>query len=235
MGKKLLVQRRGRGGLMYKSPSHRHYGDIKYPNTSSWEGRVVKLLRDPGHYAPVAQVRMNDDTIVNFIAHSGMFIGQKIQGGKDAVPIEGNTLPLGLIPDGALVYNVEVRPGSGGNLSRTPGAFCTVVSHGENVTIKLPSGKLMDIKPSCLATIGVVGGGGRNAKPFLKAGKKIHAYQSRAKRPFSVRGVAMNAVNHPHGGGNHQHVGRPSTVGRNTPPGRKVGRISPKRKVRKNA
>ncbi|MEM0167950.1 MAG: 50S ribosomal protein L2, partial [Thermoplasmatales archaeon] len=175
MGKKLLVQRRGRGGLMYKSPSHRHYGDIKYPNTSSWEGRVVKLLRDPGHYAPVAQVRMNDDTIVNFIAHSGMFVGQKIQGGKDAVPIEGNTLPLGLIPDGALVYNVEVRPGSGGNLSRTPGAFCTVVSHGENVTIKLPSGKLMDIKPSCLATIGVVGGGGRNAKPFLKAGKKIHA------------------------------------------------------------
>ncbi|MEM4772221.1 MAG: 50S ribosomal protein L2, partial [Thermoplasmatales archaeon] len=137
MGKKLLVQRRGRGGLMYKSPSHRHYGDIKYPNTSSWEGRVVKLLRDPGHYAPVAQVRMNDDTIVNFIAHSGMFVGQKIQGGKDAVPIEGNTLPLGLIPDGALVYNVEVRPGSGGNLSRTPGAFCTVVSHGENVTIKL--------------------------------------------------------------------------------------------------
>ncbi|MEM0129888.1 MAG: 50S ribosomal protein L2 [Thermoplasmatales archaeon] len=235
MGKKLLVQRRGRGGLMYKSPSHRHYGDIRYPNTNSWEGRVVKLLRDPGHYAPVAQVRMNDDKIVNFIAHNGMFVGQKIQGGRDAVPVEGNTLPLGLIPDGALVYNVEVRPGSGGNLSRTPGAFCTVVSHGESVTIKLPSGKLMDIKPSCLATIGVVGGGGRNAKPFLKAGKKIHAYRSRAKRPFSVRGVAMNAVNHPHGGGNHQHVGRPSTVGRNAPPGRKVGRLSPKRKVRKNA
>ena len=105
-----------------------------------------------------------------------------------------------------------------------------VVAHGEKVTLKLPSGELKDFIPSCRATIGIAGGGGRNTRPFMKAGKKIHAYQSRAKRPYTVRGVAMNAANHPHGGGNHQHVGRPSTVGRNTPPGRKVGRLSPKKK-----
>lgn len=235
MGKRIIVQRRGRGGLMYRSPGHRHYGRVKYPSNKSWEGRVSALLKDPGHYTPVAVVKMEDKSTEHFIAHSGMFVGQKIQGGMDSPSFEGNTLPLGLIADGASVFNVEIRPGSGGNIARTAGSFCTIVAHGENVTLKLPSGKLRDIKPSCLATIGVAGGGGRGSKPFLKAGKKIHAYSSRAKRPFSVRGVAMNAVNHPHGGGNHQHVGRPSTVGRNAPPGRKVGRLSPKKKVKRNA
>ncbi|EQB64751.1 MAG: hypothetical protein AMDU3_IPLC00004G0329 [Thermoplasmatales archaeon I-plasma] len=235
MGKRIVVQRRGKGGLTYRSPSHRHYGQIKYPKDTNWEGRVEKLLRDPGHYAPVAVVKMSDESNRHFIAHNGMFAGQKIRGGADVPSNIGNTLPLGLIPDGSVVYNVEIKPGSGGNIARTPGSFCTVVAHGENVTLKLPSGKMRDIKPSCLATIGVTGGGGRNSKPFLKAGKKIHAYQSRAKRPYTVRGVAMNAANHPHGGGNHQHVGRPSTVGRNTPPGRKVGRLSPRKKVKTNA
>lgn len=235
MGKRILVQRRGKGGLMYKSPSHRHYGQIKYPSSKNWEGKVSKLVRDPGHYAPVAVVRMKDNSNVNFIAHNGMFEGQKIMGGTDSFPVQGNTLPLGEIKDGATVYNVEIRRGSGGNIARTPGSFCTVVAHGLKVTLKFPSGKMRDISPSCLATIGVAGGGGRDSKPFLKAGKKIHAYSSRAKRPFSVRGVAMNAINHPHGGGNHQHVGRPSTVGRNAPPGRKVGRLSPKKKVKINA
>ncbi len=235
MGKRILVQRRGKGGHVYKSPSHRHYGNIKYPSRAQWGGKVSELVRDPGHYAPVAVVRMDDNSSMNFIAHNGMFLGQRVSGGTGTSPMAGNTLPLGLIPDGTSVYNVELRPGSGGNIARTPGSFCTVISHGTNVTLKLPSGKMRDISPGSLATVGVTGGGGRNAKPFLKAGKKIHAYRSRAKRPFSVRGVAMNAVNHPHGGGNHQHVGRPSTVGRTTPPGRKVGRLSPKKKVKINA
>ncbi len=232
MGKRILAQRRGKGGLVYKSPSHRHYGDIKYPEEKRWEGKVVRLVKDPGHYTPVAIVRMDNEQERLFLAHNGMFVGQKVMGGDDVQAIEGNTLPLGIIPDGTSIYNIEIRPGSGGNLARTPGSFCTIVSHSDKVTVKLPSGKLKEFKPACVATIGVAGGGGRNTKPFMKAGKKIHAYSSRAKRPFSVRGVAMNAVNHPHGGGNHQHVGRPSTVGRNAPPGRKVGRLSPKRKVK---
>jgi large subunit ribosomal protein L2 len=232
MGKRILAQRRGKGGLVYKSPSHRHYGDIKYPEEKRWEGKVVRLVKDPGHYTPVAIVRMDNEQEKLFLAHNGMFVGQKVMGGDDVQAIEGNTLPLGIIPDGTSIYNIEIRPGSGGNLARTPGSFCTIVSHSDKVTVKLPSGKLKEFKPACVATIGVAGGGGRGTKPFMKAGKKIHAYSSRAKRPFSVRGVAMNAVNHPHGGGNHQHVGRPSTVGRNAPPGRKVGRLSPKRKVK---
>ena len=230
MGKRIIPQRRGRGGFVYRSPGHRYYTDLKYPELESWEGKVIEFVKDPGHYTPLALVEMNDNKKALFLAHSGMFIGQKVKGGINAEPIEGNTLPLGSIPDGMLVYNVESRPGTGGNIARTPGSFCTVVAHGEKVTLKLPSGELKDFIPSCRATIGIAGGGGRNTRPFMTAGKKIHAYQSRAKRPYTVRGVAMNAANHPHGGGNHQHVGRPSTVGRNTPPGRKVGRLSPKKK-----
>ncbi|MEK6911566.1 MAG: 50S ribosomal protein L2, partial [Candidatus Thermoplasmatota archaeon] len=78
--------------------------------------------------------------------------------------------------------------------------------------------------------IGVVAGAGRLDKPFAKAGKKVLGYRSLSKPALKVRGVAMNAVNHPHGGGSHQHVGGPSTVSWRAPPGRKVGRMSPKPK-----
>ena len=96
--------------------------------------------------------------------------------------------------------------------------------------IKLPSGAFKSLPPACMASIGVVAGGGRTEKPFAKAGKKFHAYRSIAKTYLRVRGVAMAPVNHPHGGGSHQHVGRPSTVGSDAWPGQKVGRFSPQRK-----
>jgi large subunit ribosomal protein L2 len=89
---------------------------------------------------------------------------------------------------------------------------------------------MRQFNPRCKATVGLVAGSGARDIPILKAGRHIHYLQSKAKRPYTVRGVAMNAVNHPHGGGNHQHVGRASTVGRGTPPGRKVGRLSPQRR-----
>ena len=101
-----------------------------------------------------------------------------------------------------------------------------------NVHFCPPARVFKTINPSCKATVGLVAAGGRGEKPFTKAGKKFYAYQSKAKRYFKVKGIAMNAVNHPHGGGGHPHVGKPSTVGRNAPPGRKVGRLSPQKKRR---
>ncbi len=100
-------------------------------------------------------------------------------------------------------------------------------------TVQLPSGAFKRLNSDCRATIGVLAGGGHGEKPFGKAGSKFHAYRSRAKRSKKVRGVAMNPVSHPHGGGSHQHVGTPSTVSANAPPGRKVGRLSPSKKRRK--
>ncbi|HEC96438.1 MAG TPA: 50S ribosomal protein L2, partial [Euryarchaeota archaeon] len=92
-----------------------------------------------------------------------------------------------------------------------------------------PSGEIKGFHYMCRAAIGVVAGGGRVDKPWVKAGKKYHAMKSRATKWPKVRGVVMNAVSHPFGGGSHPHVGRPTTTSRNAPPGRKVGHIAARR------
>lgn len=125
-------------------------------------------------------------------------------------------------------------PGDGGKLVRAGGSYATVVSHDAKKTvIQLPSGQFKTLDSSCRATVGVSAGGGRKDKPFVKAGKKFFAFRARGKQYPIVRGVAMNPVAHPHGGGSHQHIGKPSTVKRGAPPGRKVGSIAADRSGRK--
>ena len=89
------------------------------------------------------------------------------------------------------------------------------------------------MNPKCRATIGIIAGGGRVDRPFLKAGKKYHKMKTRAAKYPRVRGVAMNVIDHPFGGGNMQHPGRPTTVSRRAPPGRKVGQIAARRTGRR--
>ncbi|GGM71969.1 50S ribosomal protein L2 [Thermogymnomonas acidicola] len=227
MGKHIVAQRRGRGGLVYRSPSHRHVAPIRHP--SPGEYTVKDIIHAPGRNAPLLVLEDGTGKHQFQIAFNGAYVGQKLSVGSGS-PAPGCTLPLGSIPDGSLVYNIESMPGDGGKFCRTAGTAALVVSHGERVTLKFPSGKMRQFHPLCMATVGIVSGSGAKDIPILKAGTHIHYLRSKAKWPFTVRGVAMNAVNHPHGGGNHQHVGRPSTVGRGTPPGRKVGRLSPKRR-----
>ena len=95
--------------------------------------------------------------------------------------------------------------------------------------IKLPSGSKKVISSDCRATVGQVAGGGRTEKPMLKAGRAYHKYRVKRNSWPKVRGVAMNPVEHPHGGGNHQHIGHASTVRRDAPPGQKVGLIAARR------
>ena len=143
-------------------------------------------------------------------------------------------MPVGKIPEGVPVYNIELSPGDGGKLVRAGGSNATIVSHdSEKTVIQLPSGQFKTLDSSCRATIGILAGGGRKDKPFLKAGKKYFAYKKRGKQYPVVRGVAMNPVAHPHGGGGHQHVGKPYTVKRGASPGRKVGSIAARRTGRK--
>ena len=85
------------------------------------------------------------------------------------------------------------------------------------------------LSPECRATIGVVAGGGRTEKPFVKAGNKHHKLTARGTKYPRVRGIAMNAVDHPFGGGGRQHPGKPKSISRDAPPGRKVGDIASKR------
>ncbi|MCK5292726.1 MAG: 50S ribosomal protein L2 [Thermoplasmata archaeon] len=228
MGKRIRTRRRGKGSRSYSSPSHRHHGKVAYPPYEDEEGNVTKILRNPGRSATLAKVSFPSGTVL-MIAPEGLQEGQTVTIGKTIID-RGNTLPVGDIPESTLIFNVESMPGDGGKFARTAGSSAVVVSHGRETVVQLPSGKYKNLNPKCRASIGVVSAGGVTERPFAKAGKKFHVYQSKAKRARRVSGVAMNPVNHPHGGGAHQHVGKPSTVSANAPPGRKVGRLSPKKK-----
>jgi large subunit ribosomal protein L2 len=232
MGKRIISRRRGSGTGTYRSPSHRHHGPIYHPApTLIGEGTVVAIVPAPGRTAPVAEVTLPGSKPLRILAPAGLATGDTITFNEGRVD-RGAILPLGRIPDGTLVSNLEVKPFDGGRLVRSAGASALVVAHTEKeVTVQLPSGQFKQFLLTCRAQVGAVGGGGRRERPIIKAGKKVWTTRSLARAPIKVRGVAMNPVNHPFGGGAHQHVGRPSTVSSGTWPGAKVGRFS--RSVRK--
>lgn len=233
MGKRIISQRRGRGTSRFKIPSHRYLGEIRYPHDRRFEGVIEEIVRDAIHSTPIAIVKSENGKSLMFLAAEGIKIGDRIKITDDDVAI-GNVLPIGKIPEGYPIYNIEMEPGDGGKLVRSAGSYATIVSHTEDKTvIQLPSGSFKTLSSQCRATIGVPAGGGRGEKPFVKAGKKYHYARARGKVYPLVRGVAMNPVSHPHGGGSHQHVGRPSTVSKNAPPGRKVGSIGARRTGRR--
>jgi large subunit ribosomal protein L2 len=233
MGKRIISRRRGSGTGPYTNPSHRHHGAIYHPGSSvGGEARVIDLRQAPGRSAPVAELAPETGAPFTVIAAAGLATGDRVALNSGRVD-RGAILSLSDIPDGTLVYNIEVKPFDGGRLVRAAGTNAIVTAHtGREVTIQLPSGQFKNLLATCRAQVGAVAGGGRGERPFIKAGKKVNAYRSLSKPAFKVRGVAMNPVNHPHGGGAHQHVGRPSTVSSGTWPGAKVGRFS-KSKSRK--
>jgi large subunit ribosomal protein L2 len=233
MGKRLITQRRGRGFGRYRSPRHLRFTDAKHPKMKEdVEGTILELKHEAGRIAPVAKVAYGDSEHW-MLAPDGAMVGQNVTFGRRGAIAAGNTMPVSDMPEGTVVYNIELQPGDGGKLARTAGNAATIVSHGSKTVVLLPSGKFKEINNKCLATVGMISGGGHKEKPFAKSGKKYHAYGAKSKAYFKVKGVAMNPVNHPHGGGSHPHVGTQSSVGRNTPPGRKVGRLAPKRRPRK--
>lgn len=234
MGKRLLVQRRGRGGSVFRSPGWKKIGRVAYrkydPKTYSTQvirGKVVELLHDPGRGAPVARIRFEDSVEMLTIAPEGMAIGQEVFYGENAPPNLGNILPLKRIPEGSHICNVELRPGDGGKFARSSGTYAIVLAHvGDRTLVQLPSKKVKNIDSNARATIGIVAAGGRIEKPLLKAGKAYHMSRSKAYKYPTVRGKAMSPYAHPAGGGSHPKGLRPAP--RNAPPGRKVGHIAPK-------
>jgi len=240
MGRRLKTQRRGKGGPRWRFPTHRFIGDMRYPKTLDYEtgtgGQVIDILDDASKTAPYAKVMLEDFTEILLIASEGLRVGQWICIGGKAKPEKGNILPLGRIPEGTSVYNVEIAPGDGGKIARSSGGSVSVVSHEKdaNITyVRLPSKKTAALNSDSKATVGTVAGGGRTDKPMVRAGQAWFKHKAKNKLYPTVRGVAMNAQNHPHGGGGHGYTGRPASVARNTPPGRKVGHIAPSRTGRK--
>jgi large subunit ribosomal protein L8e len=243
MGRVIRAQRKGAPGAVFKAHTHHRIGAAKHRSLDFAErhgylkGIVKEIVHDPGRGAPLALVEFRDTHKYGpkreiFIAAEGMYSGQFVYAGKKAQMNVGNVLPLGGMPEGTIICNVEGKPGDRGILARCSGNYATIVAHNpdENKTkIKLPSGAKKSIASNGRAMIGIVAGGGRIDKPVLKAGNSYHKYKAKRHCWPKVRGVAMNPVDHPHGGGNQQHIGHASTVARDSPPGKKVGLIAARR------
>ncbi len=233
MGKRILAQRRGRGGFQFRAPKKGKVAPAKYPNFSLNETRkgvVEDLLHERGRMAPLAKIRFDDGTISYLPAVEGLKTGDTVYIGPDAPLHPGNVLPLKRMPEGTVICNIEKNFGDGGELVRAAGTSAILFSQAEErVIVRLPSGASAGLNPNARATIGVIAGGGRKEKPFLKAGTKWYYMRARGKKYPMVRGVAMAAVYHPFGGGRHQHPGKPTSTPRTAPPGRKVGHIAPKK------
>jgi large subunit ribosomal protein L2 len=232
MGKRLIQQRRGRGTSTYRSPSFRFKGKVKHHQLDT-NGVVIDLVNCPGHSAPLMKVSyLSGDKKLAF-APEGIKVGDEICIGSTELN-KGNVLPLKEIPEGTLIHNIELRPGDGGKLVRTSGTFAKVVAKNQkNIRVKLPSNKEKVFLPNCRASIGIVAGGGRLDKPFLKAGTRMKKMRAKNKLYPKVCGISMNAVDHPFGSKCSHVKGRPTQSSRHAPPGRKVGKIAPRRTGRK--
>jgi hypothetical protein len=159
-----------------------------------------------------------------------MYTGQFIYAGKKASLTVGNVLPLGSMPEGTVVSNVEEKVGDRGALGRTSGNYVTIIGHQPEegkTRVKLPSGAKKVIASTARGMVGIVAGGGRTDKPLLKASRAKAKYAVKRNVWPKTRGVAMNPVDHPHGGGNHQHIGKASTISREAARGQKAGYVSP--------
>ncbi len=242
MPKRLKTQRRGKGSPVYTA-TLKAVVDAKYVNVNKLfdsnsdasvvRGEVVDLFTDPSKSGVVAKILYDNGEVEYNIAAEGLRLGQRVFQGAGAELEIGNVKPLGSCVEGCPVFNVENHFGDGGKLVRSSGMYATILAKEEQkVLLKLPSGRIVSLKPENRATIGIVGGGGRREKPFVKAGKKFFAMKAKHKKYPIVRGIAMNALSHPFGGANH-HPGKSKSVSRHAAPGRKVGDIASKRTGRR--
>ncbi|HVN24280.1 MAG TPA: 50S ribosomal protein L2 [Syntrophorhabdales bacterium] len=168
-------------------------------NKMEIEGKVASIQYDPNRSANLALIHYVDGEKRYIIAPLGLKVGDKIVASRkgDTEIKEGNSLPLKLIPVGTLIHNVEVKPGKGAQLARSAGSFCQLVAkEGDYATVRLPSGEVKLVHLSCTATIGQVGNIEHENVTIGKAGRS----RWMGIRP-TVRGTAMNPVDHPLGGG----------------------------------
>merc|ERR1711957_320128 len=187
------------------------------------KGVVKDIVHDPGRGAPLAKVVFRDaykykHRTEYFIAVEGMYTGMFVYAGLKANLQVGNIMPVNQMPRGTI--------------ARASGTSGIVIGHsedGKKSRVRLPSGVRKTILGRCRAMIGVIAGGARCDKPLLKANAAYYKAKAKRKNWPRVRGVAMNPVEHPHGGGNHQHVGHPTTTRRDAPRGQKCGLIAARR------
>ncbi len=233
MGKSLIQQKRGKGSPRYRAPSFKYKGTVRfvrYDTSKSLTAQVSDIVHSSGHSAPLIELKYSNGETGLLQAPDGIKVGDKIEIGENVELKAGNILPLKSIPEGTSIYNIESNPGDGGKFVRTSGAFARIITKMDGgVVVELPSNKRRTFMPECKAVIGIVAGSGRTEKPFLKAGTRWFAMTSKNKMWPHVSGTSMNSVSHPFGGRSSHAKGIPTQSARNSPPGRKVGKIAPKR------
>lgn len=177
--------------------------------TSASLAKVASIEYDPNRNARIALLHYYNGKKAYILHPRSLTVGSLITSGPNASIEIGNTLPLSNIPLGTAVHNIELHPGKGGQLARAAGTYAQIVAQeGKFVILKLPSGEIRLIREECLATIGQVGNIEANNIIIGKAGRNRWL----GKKP-KVRGVAMNPVDHPHGGGEGRSpIGRPHPV-----------------------
>jgi large subunit ribosomal protein L2 len=159
--------------------------------------RVAQIEYDPNRSAYIALLHYADGEKRYILAPQRLRVGMTVQSGPNADVRVGNSLPLGNMPSGTVVHNVELVPGRGGQMARAAGAGVQLLAkEGEYVTLRLPSGEMRMVRADCRATVGTIGNTDHQNVKIGNAGRKRHM----GVRP-QTRGTAMNPVDHPHGGG----------------------------------
>src|SRR3989344_7593107 len=221
MGKSIISQARGKGGLTYRVRRRAYRYRIGYPATNSeGRGKILVLLNSPGHSAPLAKIIINNQKFYNPAAQ-GVYEGQDIELGGINMNI-GNISQLKNIQTGISVFNIEKRPGDGGKILRSSGTGAIVVKkENARVFISFSKKKEVSFDENCRATIGTIAGQGRKIKPIVKAGKKHMMVKARNKLWPRTSAIKVNAVDHPFGSGRGKRV-KSKIAKKNAPPGAKV-------------
>ena len=185
--------------------------------------KVATVEYDPNRSARIALLNYKDGEKRYILAPLGLKVGDVVESGPSADIKTGNCLPIKNIPVGTVIHNIELRPGQGGKLVRSAGGSAQLMAKEDDYAqVRMPSGEVRKIMVVCRATIGQLGNVEHENEVIGKAGRQRH----RGKRP-SVRGIAMNPVDHPHGGGEAR-----STSGR--PPTTPWGQMTMGKKTRRN-
>ncbi|HLP79521.1 MAG TPA: 50S ribosomal protein L2 [Acidobacteriota bacterium] len=240
MGKLIIAQRRGKGSSRYRAHSFNFAGKATHPvltqnnKTEVFTGTIVDFIKCAAHTAPLAQVEYSNGDACLMLACEGLKVGDTVTVGAAAEAVPGNIMPLSVVPEGTLVFNIESMPGDGGKFVRASGVFARVVAKTANgILVRLPSKKQRFFNENCRASIGVLAGGGRIDKPLLKAGNKFFKFKARNHLYPKTSASKMNAVDHPYGNKRSSRKSKAMPVARNAPPGRKVGMIAARRTGRK--
>ncbi len=195
----------GRMTMRYRGGGHkRRYRIMDFKRDKfGLNAEVMSVEYDPNRSARIALVKYTDGEKRYIIAPAGLKVGQILQSGKGVEPNTGNALYLSEIPFGTFIHNIELHPGQGGILARSAGAYAQLAARdGKYAIVKLPSGETRMILQTCMATVGVVSNAQHNLVRSGKAGRTRWL----GRRP-RVRGVAMNPVDHPMGGGEGKSSG----------------------------